>query len=474
METNDALFNEVLAALSAKKPEKYFPDLSVGQRPGFLPPDGKQYKFLKAYLLKTSRRQLSAATKFTISNAAVKEAVNAMFMAPKDFVRAVNSAIPPLGNMWLEWDEAYREQCVYELYGEVSGYSESRKKNIANTPDTPFVLKPDLSNDCKRVGYHITSFSTSASGPNPFIRVRDQTAPAHQYTAYVSFNSTELGPRRMGWESWSDSLSLVTRCPFSWLYQFGDEPWSWDDATIPPQASSCGLASVIGGNKVFAHLYGFNPFLTARSGQPPLAAAWIPEGVMEDQKEHFLKCFGTKYVNYLGERLEVLPYTVCSLMGHISGGAWNGQRPFEYNPDGTLNALEMIRGDFKFLNTLLALINYDLHVIEQAQPIARSKKTKWLHLRKLPKNELRVIEIDIPKPDGVIVPARLFKGTGSPKRQHTRRGHWSTYHYRDGTTKRKWIGEQLVGNRELGIIEHDYVVKKEQENDRRTIVEASR
>jgi len=87
---------------------------------------------------------------------------------------------------------------------------------------------------------------------------------------------------------------------------------------------------------------------------------------------------------------------------------------------------------------------------------------------------LRVIEIDIPKPDGVIVPARLFKGTGSPKRQHTRRGHWSTYHYRDGTTKRKWIGEQLVGNRELGIIEHDYVVKKEQENDRRTIVEASR
>ena len=196
------------------------------------------------------------------------------------------------------------------------------------------------------------------------------------------------------------------------------------------------------------------------------------------QERYFLKYFGPKYLNYLEERVEILPYTLCVMLHGIKGESYSQLKRDHvvnkaFSPDTALGSLSVIQGDFKFLNTLLALINYDLHVIEQAQPIARSKKTKWLHLRKLPKNELRVIEIDIPKPDGVIVPARLFKGTGSPKRQHTRRGHWSTYHYRDGTTKRKWIGEQLVGNRELGIIEHDYVVKKEQENDQRNNVATS-
>ncbi len=457
METNDALFNEVLAALSAKKPEKYFADLG-GMRMGLPPPsDVGQYKMIKNYLLKISRRQLSAATKFTVSNAAVKEAVNAMFMAPKDFVRAVNSAIPPLENMWIEWDEAYQQKCVLELFGEVPGYSESRKKNVANTPATPFVLKADSSNGCKRVGYHIIRTSL-----NPL--VHDETQPVHQYTNYVSFKSTELGPRRMGWDSWSNSLSLVTRCPFSWLYQFGDQPWSWKNATLNPQASSYGLSSLIGGAKIFTHLYGFNPFLTATGNGPPLALARAPESVAEKEKEHFLKCFGARYINYLGERIEVLPYTSATLMGQIAGTSWNGPSTLKYNPDGTLAALEMIRGDFKFLNTLIALINYDLHVIEQAQPIGRSKKTKWLHRRKLPKNELKVIEIDIPKPDGVIVPARLFRGSGSPKRQHSRRGHWSTYHFRDGTTQRKWIKEQIVGDPTLGVIEHDYVVKKDPKN----------
>ena len=51
METNDALFNEVLAALSAKKPEKYFADLStVSGLAGSLPQDAGQYKLVKEYL----------------------------------------------------------------------------------------------------------------------------------------------------------------------------------------------------------------------------------------------------------------------------------------------------------------------------------------------------------------------------------------------------------------------------------------
>ena len=54
----------------------------------------------------------------------------------------------------------------------------------------------------------------------------------------------------------------------------------------------------------------------------------------------------------------------------------------------------------------------------------------------------------------------MFKGFGSPKRQHKRRGHWHTYHYKNGEKRHKWIEEQLVGNPELGKIEHDYVLKR--------------
>ena len=58
----------------------------------------------------------------------------------------------------------------------------------------------------------------------------------------------------------------------------------------------------------------------------------------------------------------------------------------------------------------------------------------------------------------------MFTGQGSPKREHWRRGHWRRVHDRKGNLiKRIWIGEQKVGNAELGMIVHDYeLVQKSQ------------
>ena len=58
----------------------------------------------------------------------------------------------------------------------------------------------------------------------------------------------------------------------------------------------------------------------------------------------------------------------------------------------------------------------------------------------------------------------MLTGQGSPTREHGRRGHCRRVHDRKGNLiKRIWIGEQKVGNAELGKIVHDYeLVQKRQ------------
>ena len=79
--------------------------------------------------------------------------------------------------------------------------------------------------------------------------------------------------------------------------------------------------------------------------------------------------------------------------------------------------------------------------------------------RRVPKNEVKVVEIELPK-RGVNVHSQLFTGHGSPKRQHGRRGHLDvTKIDQAGLSKRFWIEPKVVGNPELGIINHEYVLQ---------------
>ena len=114
-----------------------------------------------------------------------------------------------------------------------------------------------------------------------------------------------------------------------------------------------------------------------------------------------------------------------------------------------------------FMNTqpqmiiaLLALLNYP-HIIYETDKPNVSDRT--IHLgRKLPQNEVKVLEIDLPKPRGVTQYERMFKNVGNPKRRHVRRGHWRTLRLKSGDVITKWIAEQWVGNAELGTIINDY------------------
>ncbi len=121
--------------------------------------------------------------------------------------------------------------------------------------------------------------------------------------------------------------------------------------------------------------------------------------------------------------------------------------------------LKLITGDARFLIALLNILNYDLILTEDKTP---PKKIDHIYKgKKVPKNEYKIVEINLPKPRGKKVYKQIFTGHGAPKREHWRRGHWRRLNDAQGRLiKRIWIEQQKVGNPELGSIIHDYVLKK--------------
>ena len=112
-------------------------------------------------------------------------------------------------------------------------------------------------------------------------------------------------------------------------------------------------------------------------------------------------------------------------------------------------------GDGRFLIALLGLLNYDLVVHETTTPPKHINHRRFG--RVVPKNEYKVVNIQLPKPRGKRIYERMFTGQGTPKKEHWRRGHWRKLKDRFGRIKKwVWIGEMKVGNPALGTIIHDY------------------
>ena len=116
-----------------------------------------------------------------------------------------------------------------------------------------------------------------------------------------------------------------------------------------------------------------------------------------------------------------------------------------------------IDGDIRFLTAVFALLNYPRYVRAMLPAPKKINAIRWG--RRVPKNEIKVVEIELPK-RGVNVHSQLFTGHGTPKRQHARRGHPRRYKDRSGRIiKEIWIEPKVVGNPELGIINHEYVLQ---------------
>ena len=116
-----------------------------------------------------------------------------------------------------------------------------------------------------------------------------------------------------------------------------------------------------------------------------------------------------------------------------------------------------IDGDVRFLTAVFSLLNYPRYVRAILPEPKKVSTIRWG--KRVPKSEVKVVEIDLPK-RGVNVYGQLFTGHGSPKRQHVRRAH--PRHYRDKfgkVTKIVWIEPTVCGDESLGVINHEYVLQ---------------
>ena len=197
-----------------------------------------------------------------------------------------------------------------------------------------------------------------------------------------------------------------------------------------------------------------------QNAPPPNEKVW-----REEQIENGMPFLGMSYCQIHGDRATK---HICDLVFRM-GTAISPNFVLGFNAD-PMKVMEWLKplqknmrimsdGDARYLITVLAMLNYP-HKIVQRGDVQQAAASRIQFGRRVPRNELRILEIDLPKPLGTTKYEKMFRGMGSPKRQHVRRGHFHTYIYKDGRRESKWIEEQVVGNPELGKIDHDYLLKR--------------
>ena len=377
-ENENDLFNEVMLALA-------IPNRMLKKSNVQWPQTGKEAD----WSIRNTRQLLAGSTKFIVSDSLLKHAVMASLVPPKFLLEACKWGMPPIENMWIEWNEERRVELMEEQLT-------SMGVKVSNDETDKFASE--------RVGYHISP----VKGLNMYsLFFRDQSdgsiaVPRHAF--YIK-NEEELtfddfiNQRKV---EMYDMHEETARADFAnWQELFGREligP-SYIEALYPEEKHKRYTSQIMR-----RMAYGTHPLSDA--------------AYKEEFKRHRLK----------GRAL----------------AQW------------FMQTIQMNMGDARFLMTLMALINYPNILIERDQPEVQQRMIAG---RRVPRNEMRVIELDLPKPRGVTRYQRMFKGMGTPKRQHVRRGHIRTIKHKDGTETTRWIPEMVVGDPSLGRIDHQYDLK---------------
>ena len=342
------------------------------------------------YERRNIQRSIMNSTKFFVDDELLEHAVAASFVPPKDLLIAMETAIPPVDNMWIEWNEHQRlkiaEKWHHKLGLDLDG--KNYEEGSANY-----------------MGYHITNkldydyFDYLGKDINVF---PSKYKNGYVYSSYYLFNNKNADKRffnKIAFQHFGFSIKNI------------------------------GFINVHG-NHLYNNLFSiYNSMLYG-----PLY-------------EHLYEKTPKKYINELHKKIVMVPHEG---FGSLDESPDYG--PSYYYPileaDATSSA-----GDARFIVSVIALLNYP-NLVKKRNAKAVKHQKMWGS--RLPTNEVKTIEIDLPKPRGVAVYSKMYKGIGSPKRYHLRRGHFNHYRLKDGSIIRKWIGPKYVGNESLGTIEHEY------------------
>ena len=117
----------------------------------------------------------------------------------------------------------------------------------------------------------------------------------------------------------------------------------------------------------------------------------------------------------------------------------------------TKAGMDMMRGDSRFLITVMAILNYDWIIKTPKEPSSRKYRFGKFHRG----NAHIEVSLDLPKWQGVTINAKGFGANETLRRQHGVRGHWR-YYRKAG--RRVWIDAHVRGDPKLGVITKDYTL----------------
>ena len=392
--------DEVITAL--RNPKKNIPGIVT---------DKRQLEFYKRIITKS----IVGSQKFILDREMIKHAVKTSFCKPSDLKKLTTRAIPPFNSMWIEWDEQYRAQQILDYYNDPTtnrnnidlGYLIQR---VDETVYTIQLFYRDRSDPITKNKILIPPYSTTWGINNDFMfNRRRKTLFTTDGSEFIVSNSA--------WKYTTVSYLLSHK----YLSEYFEDFSEVNDFTV--------------GQSELEN-YHQGKFNKLRNPQ-----------LFENKTKNFLNFFNSKFI-----------------MGETFGGAFHpdwftdsnnikiANNSSELGPVHLLPTLKTMYGDVRFLISVLSILNVPTLVTKRhVNPKKRSGSIGQ------PRNSYTLVYIDLPKKINLV--NATISGTGSPKRHHHRRGHWRIVN--QGTPQQKWvwIEPMEVGNKKIGVIEHDYVLR---------------
>ena len=397
------------------------------------------------------RRGLMDADRFFVSDELVAEAVKMSFMPPSKLLRLIEFARPCMNNMWIEWNETRRVELV-------------RQHLIDSGMDERAVEPIDYDSLPSKVGYHSWRLSDyylmmENQDQRGIQRKLKDSEHADDTYVYHNYMKDQHGKLMCPTHAWYVSLNDIdTRDLLRMNTVVGaegrtirspdmakDELHQKSREMVAEFAFGSTYWSMNSGNWSHVHSSGKQKNNSDGSNRDV-----FDSGAKRRSLHHRLS--GHKHAKALANKV--------SASYHELTYAFHTPNTIEDKQNELFKAsCVSMDGDQRFLLCLNAMINYPHFVIKKEGQV--NKQQRSIGGRRMPMNELNVLQLELPKPHGVTWYVKKFANVGSPKRKHKRRGHDRYIKLADGTVVRRWIEEQWVGNEELGVITHEYdLVKK--------------
>ena len=378
----------------------------------------KNFEAREKFLLKETHNIFQSATKINIGQSLIEHAIEACEMPPKDMLNAFMTGIPAFNSMWIEWDPGFSA----EMKGVRFGYL------------------------IQKVGWeNLNQFDVKRLSP------KERAEKARQ-RANRGWTPMVRVPPRMGFESdWFE------------LYKFMHRPESDKQTLLAPR---CGAIFSYGEEETkFTEELLTDPITGKLTSKEDYQKYTVEKNGTQILTQEYVDYYSNKkaqkaFLNGLFSRFGFCQHLFAPLIGDRYNNNWQADYINYFRHPDVARDSKWLDGnawamDLRFVIAVLGLLNYQREVERDIEIVDNDDIEKPLVLHE-PINEVKVVEINLPKDAGVKLYGKIFKQCMVRQRRHLRRGHWRKIHYKSGLIKRKWVQPYWAGDAKLGTIIHDY------------------